>query len=252
MIYFRNMNSLDGSVSRSEESTGRRQWSWWIGIAASIAAGTAWIMVIAIPGAPPRSGPNCTGHFEPCLTYPYTDAAEYVPGDFLWMVPAFFLGPLVLALVTALLADVPEARRPLAWFASAVATISAATLMIDYYVQFTTVQTSLVRGETGAGLSLLSQFNPHGVFIALEDVGYLTMLAALAVTAVAMPRSGRAGQVLRWLFLVAGTIGTLALPVLLAVVGHDLEYWYELLAIVIAWTTVLVGGFLAAAVLRAR
>ena len=48
-------------------------------------------------------------------------------------------------------------------------------LMVDYYVQFTTVQTSLVKGELDGGLSVLSQYNPHGVFVALEDVGYFTM-----------------------------------------------------------------------------
>jgi hypothetical protein len=37
---------------------------------------------------------------------------------------------------------------------------------------------SLLKGEVG-NLSLLSQYNPHGLFIALEDTSYLIMAVAL-------------------------------------------------------------------------
>lgn len=223
---------------------------WWLGVVTSLTAAMAWTTAVVFPGAPPRSGPNCRGASEPCLTYPYVDAAAFVPGDFLWMIPAFFLGPLTLALVIVLSSNTPPRHRPLARIGTSLATVSAATLMIDYYVQFTTVQSSLVRGELDSGLSVLSQYNPHGVFIALEDLGYVTMLAALAVTALVMSPTGRSARILRRLFGVAGTVGVVAFPVALAVLGRDLEYLYEVLAITIAWTTLLVGGVLAAVTLR--
>jgi hypothetical protein len=94
------------------------------------------------------------------------------------MVPAFLLGPLLVVVLAALLHDVPEPRRLSAWLARTSAVIAAAILTVDYYVQFTTVQASLVRGEVDSGLSLLSQYNPHGLFIAMEDVGYAAMLVA--------------------------------------------------------------------------
>jgi MFS family permease len=204
-----------------------------------------------VPGSPPRSGPNCTGGPGSCLTYPYTGPAAYLPDDFVWLIPAFLLGPLLVMLLASLLHDVPGPRRPFARIALALATASAALLMVDYYVQFTTVQTSYVRGETSDGLSLLTQYNPHGIFIALEDLGYATMLTALAVAAPALARATRPERVLRRVLGAAGTLGALLLPILLAILGHDLEYTYEVLAIVIAWTTLIVAGILAAIVLRA-
>jgi hypothetical protein len=205
---------------------------------------------MVVPGAPPRSGANCTGGPDSCLAYPYADAADYVPNDFLWMIPAFLLGPLLVVLLTSLLDDVPAPRQPLARICLMLATASAILLMVDYYIQFTTVQASLIRGETGGGLSLLSQYNPHGVFIALEDLGYATMLTALAVAAPALPRATRPERVLRRLLAVAGTLGALLLPVLLAILGRDLDYTYEVLAIAITWTTLPTAGVLAAIIFR--
>ncbi|HEX6335941.1 MAG TPA: hypothetical protein VFZ85_03240 [Jiangellaceae bacterium] len=59
-------------------------------------------MATVIPGAPPRSGPSCELLDIECIGCPYTDAADYVPSDFAWMVPAFLLGPLFAVLVIAL------------------------------------------------------------------------------------------------------------------------------------------------------
>ncbi len=225
--------------------------NWWAGVFITLTAAAAWTLVMVVPGAPPRSGANCTGGPGSCLSYPYTDAAAYVPGDFLWMIPAFLLGPLLVVLLTGLLHGTGAPRRPLATQLSLrLATVSAALLMVDYYVQFTTVQASLVRGETGGGVSLLSQYNPHGVFIALEDLGYATMLTALAVAAPALARTTRPERILRRLLALAGTVGALLLPVLLATLGRDLDYTYEVLAIAIAWTTLLVTGILAATIFR--
>jgi hypothetical protein len=54
------------------------------------------------------------------------------------------------------------------------AVISATAIVTDYFIQLAVVQPSLLKGET-EGLSLISQYNPHGVFIALEDIGYALM-----------------------------------------------------------------------------
>ncbi|MDQ1295975.1 MAG: hypothetical protein QG608_3862, partial [Actinomycetota bacterium] len=73
---------------------------WWAGVLTTLTTATAWILVMVVPGAPPRSGVNCTSGPGACLTYPYTDAAAYVPDDFLWMIPAFLMGPLLVVLLT--------------------------------------------------------------------------------------------------------------------------------------------------------
>jgi len=213
-----------------------------------LAASAAWFAALVLPGAPARSGPNCTS--GDCVTYPYTDAAAFVPNDFLWMVPAFLLGPLLVVLLICLLHGVTGARRPPARTAVALATASASVLCVDYYVQFTTVQASLVRGETGGGLSLLSQYNPHGVFIALEDVGYLSMLVAFVFAARALDGRPGPARILRQVLAVTGTIGAVAFVLLIALLGRDLEYWFEITGLCLVWAACLPVGALAAAVLR--
>lgn len=52
--------------------------------------------------------------------------------------------------------------------------VSAAVLSLNYFIQLTVIQPGLQKGEE-AFLSLLSLYNPHGIFIALEDLGYLMM-----------------------------------------------------------------------------
>jgi hypothetical protein len=54
------------------------------------------------------------------------------------------------------------------------ALMSAFTLIVDYFVQVSVIQPSIMNGETD-GISILTQYNPHGLFIALEEAGYLLM-----------------------------------------------------------------------------
>ncbi len=52
--------------------------------------------------------------------------------------------------------------------------MATAVLLIDYYIQVTVMQPSLVKGQLD-GWAMLTMYNPHGVFIALEEIGYLLM-----------------------------------------------------------------------------
>jgi predicted permease len=106
------------------------------------------------------------------------------------------------------------------------------------------VQTSLVRGEVDSGASILSQYNPHGVFVALEDVGYLTMCLAFLATGAALAPIRRSERALRGILVVAGAIGVVALPVLMVLLGTDLEYHYEVLSLTLCWLALIPIGIL--------
>jgi len=69
-------------------------------------------------------------------------------------------------------------------------TIAALTLLADYFVQLTVVQPSLLAGERD-GIALLSQYNPHGLFIALEELGYLLISLSLVCLMPALPPATR-------------------------------------------------------------
>ena len=47
-------------------------------------------------------------------------------------------------------------------------------LLGGYFVQFSMVPVSLMNGQS-EGIALLTQYNPYGVFIVLEELGYLLM-----------------------------------------------------------------------------
>jgi hypothetical protein len=84
------------------------------------------------------------------------------------------------------------------------ALIYATIITIDYFVRLAVIEPSIVSGET-AGLSLFAQYNPHGIFIGLEGLGYLMMSVAFLFTALFLPGEdlsvqydGFSSQVLSW------------------------------------------------------
>lgn len=189
---------------------------------------------------PPRSGPFCsTG----CVDYPYTDAAAFVPRDYWWLYPQSLLIVLVLVLLVRIHAVAAPTARVFSGIAVVLSTVAAAALLADYIIQLTVLQPSLLRGET-SGLSVLSMYNPHGVFIALENLGYLLLGLALLMVAAVFTRATPLERGLRWLFLTGGALAVVALPALAIAYRADLEYRYEVAAISVTWITLIVGGLL--------
>lgn len=194
----------------------------------------------------PHGGPYCRSD---CVGYPYTGGAEFVPRDFWWMYPAI----LVALLAGVLMMGLP--RRPSAYAALAarvavmLATIAAGVLVTDYAIQLTVVQPSLLEKETD-GLGLWSQFNPHGVFIALENVGYLLLALAFAAIGVAMAAHSRPERVAQIVFIVGGTATPLALIGYAAAYQADLDYRFEVAGIAVDWLVLIIAGTLLAVATR--
>ena len=103
------------------------------------------------------------------VPYPFTDdviAAQW-PGDYLWMYPAVLLMLIVVVLFVSFHRSVPEHARVYSQTAFAFVLLGAGLIATDYYIQIAVLQPSTLRGETD-GVALLTQFNAHGVFIALD------------------------------------------------------------------------------------
>lgn len=189
---------------------------------------------------PPRSGPNCRGD---CITSPYTAAARFVPRDYWWMYAAALMVVLFVVVVACLHHRAASEAHLFTTIAVSLATVSAAALLADYFVQLAVVQPSLLKGEL-AGLSLVSQYNPHGVFIALEDLGFLMMGLAFLFASTALKRRSRLERSARYVLLVGGVLAVVSLAVLAPLYRSDLEYRYEVAVIVIDWLTLIVAGVL--------
>lgn len=188
---------------------------------------------------PPRSGPSCS--FDECVGSPYTDIAEYFPRDYLWMFPATLVPFVFLVLLVCVHYYAPPGRQPFTMIALLFASMASVIIATDYFIQLTVIQPSVIAGESD-GLSLFSQYNPHGVFIALEAIGYLVMTAALLFTAPVF--TGRSGiqRTLPWLFGLPFVLAVAALVGLTAAFGQEVEYRFEIAVISIAWTGLALSG----------
>ena len=210
---------------------------FWIAILTAVAAAAA--LVIAVTTAPARSGPFCMS--DSCITYPYTDAAVFVSNDYLWMYPAFLMSLLFVVLVICIHHYTSADKWVFSQVALSFAVISAA--VHTDFIQLAVIQPSLLKGEL-QGLSLFSQYNPHGIFIALEDVGYLMMGVAFLFIALVFSRRKRLENVIRYIFIISSVLAVGSLILLALVYGSDLEYRYEVVVIVIVWITLIVSGAL--------
>src|SRR5664279_5800780 len=90
------------------------------------------------------------------------------------MYPAMLLMLLFVAFTAAVHEYAPPTRKFFSRLGLCLASVAAAVLLIDYYIQVTVMQPSLEKGQLD-GWAILTQYNPNGVFIALEEIGYLLM-----------------------------------------------------------------------------
>ena len=186
---------------------------------------------------PPRSGPFCAGA---CIPAPYTAVSRFIPGDYLWLIPGILLAPTFVGLMACIHSLATERRRTLSLVALSFAAIYAVVILVNYFVQFTVVIPSLQSAET-QNLSLFTQYNPHGFFIALEVLAYLMMSIALLVAAPVFVR-GRIERAIRWLFILGFALTVAAFTTFWGVV-RDLVA-AEVTMLMINWAVLFAGGAL--------
>lgn len=195
---------------------------------------------------PPLSGPLCAAG---CLEYPYAGMASRFPRDYWWMYPALAATALHAMLMACLHRHAPEERRGRTSIGLLFAAMAAVVLLGDYFVQLAVIQPSLLAGET-EGLALLSQYNPHGVFIALEELGYLLMSLAFPWMAAAFPGKGGVERAARWTLHAGCGLSLAALAGITAAYGIQREYRYEIAVISIVWLALILVSAFAAVVFR--
>ena len=244
----------DGSVSMSETTDGEE-----IGAGPSGSDGTdlgpamllgSWI-ALTLTGVTVVTFALALTAVPEDVPYPFTSdviAAQW-PGDYVWMFPAMLLLLLFIALVASVHLYAPSPRKIFSLLGLCVASIAAAVLLIDYFIQVTVVPVSLEKGQLD-GWAMLTMYNPYGVFIALEELGYLLMSLALALLAPVFIGRNRVERAIRWVFLLNLAAVVSALVAVSLLHGTDRRYVFELIVISIVWSTLIVAGPLVAAVLR--
>ena len=111
------------------------------------------------------------------LDYPFI-ISVIRPIDYAVWVPGLLLAPTFVVLMACIHDRATGERKVFGQIGLAFALIYATLILADYFIQLTAVLPSLMSNETG-DLSFFSMYNPHGLFIALECLGYLLMNTAL-------------------------------------------------------------------------
>jgi hypothetical protein len=198
---------------------------------------TAAAFLAAGIATPARSGPFCTG--SSCITYPYvTGLTSFIPMDYVWLYPGFLLALAFVVLMACIHRFAYDDKKVFSQIGLSFAIIYAAVIVIDYFLQLVVVEPSIRSGET-AGLSLFTQYNPHGIFIGLEGLGYLMMSMAFFFAAPVFA-GGRLEHAIRWLFSSSSVLAVVFL-VGLSLLGYDIVA-FEVTILTINWTVLIISG----------
>lgn len=195
---------------------------------------------------PPLSGPFCEGG---CFEYPYNGIASRFPRDYIWMYPAISVSILYLVLMVCIHYHASAERKIFSHIALSISLIASTILIVDYFVQVSVIQPSMLRGETD-GIAILSQYNPHGLFIALEEIGYLLMSLSFICVAPVFPPTDRLHKALRVILALGFPAAIAGLALITIKYGVVREYIFEVMVISIVWLELIVASLLLASMFR--
>lgn len=188
----------------------------------------------------PISGANC---LENCVEYPYLDTAARFPRDFMWMPLAILLVLAYVTLMVSIHAYAPDSKKTFSQAGLSFALMAATMLASVYFIQFSVIPISLMKGETD-GLAALIQYNPHGVFIAMEELGYLLMSLSFLFMAPVFAGRSRLERAVRWIFAGAFFLAIAALIAISLIYGLERLDRFEVAVISIDWLVLIVNGIL--------
>jgi hypothetical protein len=192
--------------------------------------------MIAIPPA----GPNCPGN---CMDYPYPDILSYFPRDYYWMYLAVFQLCAFLIFIIANHFVAPVERKVYSFISVAFALIATTILLVDYFIQFSVVPISVMKGQT-EGIALLTQYNGHGIFIVLEELGFIMMSISFLFLSPIFSMKSRLEKAIRWILIMPFVVNVFAFVLYSISFGLDRDYRFEVAAITINWVVIILVGIL--------
>ncbi len=137
---------------------------------------------------------------------PYPYVGSFVKTiDYVLFYPAFILAPVFVVLLACIYQYTHPARKIFSFIALLFGLIYAAIIIPDYFILWNVDLPSIMSGQT-ANLSLISLYNPHGIFIALESLAYIMMSVSFLFLAPVF-KGGRIEKALKWLFIIGFILG---------------------------------------------
>ena len=202
---------------------------------------------VAMTAIPP-AGPYCPGD---CMSYPFSDILSYYPRDYYWMYLAIFqlFGYLIFIVSNHFITRIE--KKLFSFLSVAFALVTTIVLLIAYFVQFSVVPMSMMKGET-EGIALLTQYNGHGIFIAMEDLGYITMSISFLFLSFIFSLKNRLERTIRLILISAFLLTTLSFVFYTIKFGIDRSYRFEVATITINWLTTITIGILVSIFIKNR
>lgn len=238
------MTSDDKLVAGTEPSTTT---SNRVGLYSSILTAIITIVTFSLAiTAIPNSGAGCQ---ENCFEYPYVNTLSQFPRDYFWMPSAMLLVVVYVTFVVSIHAYADQHHRIYSQIGLSFALIAAGILLSNYFIQFSVVPVSLMNQETD-GIAVLNQYNPHGIFIVLEELGYLLMSLSFLFLAPVFANKGRLASVVRWLFISGFVLTVVFLIVISINYGLDRMDRFEIAVISIDWLVLIINGVLLSVLFR--
>ncbi|MCF8380995.1 MAG: hypothetical protein K9H49_15580 [Bacteroidales bacterium] len=197
----------------------------------------AWgFAMIAIPPV----GPYCPGN---CMTYPFSELLSYYPRDYYWMYLAIFQLFAYLIFMVSIHFITNVEKKLYSFLSLSFALITSIVLLIAYFVQFSVVPISMMKGETD-GIALLTQYNEHGIFIAMEELGYISMSISYLFLALSFFVNKPLEKSIRLILIISFILTILAFVFYTFQFGIDRSYRFEVAAISINWLATITAGIL--------
>ena len=119
--------------------------------------------------------------------------------DYTIFYPAFFLAPVFVVLMACIHFYASEKMKIFSLIGLSFSIIYATLITANYFLLWTVDIPSISSGQT-ANLSIITMYNPHGIFVAIESLGYLMMSLALLFTS-AVFSGGRLESAIRRIFI---------------------------------------------------
>jgi hypothetical protein len=189
---------------------------------------------------PPVTGPFCR---ENCLEYPFSGIESQFPKDYIWMYFMVILMFVYVIFSTAIYSQSGKKRKIFGRIGLSFSVMAATILLIDYFLQISVIQPSVLKGEFN-GIPLLTQYNPHGIFIALEETGYLLMTVSFLFFAFIFKFKTTLEKIIRIVFISGFALSICSLVIVSVIYNIHREYILECIVIVVSWLVLIINGSL--------
>lgn len=177
------------------------------------------------------------------IAYPYLDTLQQFPKDYLWMFAAMIIILTYMVYMLSINSIADQSRKIFGQISITFAIIASVVLLADYYIQVAVIPVSLINNET-EGLALVTQYNPRGIFIVLEELGYIMMTLSFLFISRIFNKKSRLDSSIRWIFTIAFVLSMLLLVIISIQYGIDRKDRFEIASLSISWLVLIINGIL--------